>query len=66
MNPPASHENAEKTDISHEGAAPRAAVDAEIQPAYPDLAAVVEAWPILSYAVRADIIAAVRAARTRE
>ena len=47
------------------GAAARAAVSAENSPIDPDLQALIEAWPDLSDAVKAGILAMVRAARGR-
>ncbi|MBT6158040.1 MAG: hypothetical protein HOK71_09835 [Planctomycetaceae bacterium] len=54
--------NPEDNAHSREGAAPGAAVGAEITPIDVDLAAVVDAWPKLPEAIRAGILAMIRAA----
>ena len=61
---PATPQNAEENAHFQDCAAPGAAVDAENGPIDPDLQTTIEAWPDLSDAVKAGILAMVRSAAT--
>jgi hypothetical protein len=51
-----------KTTLFAEGGAESGAVAAETRPIDPDFAALIDAWPTLPQAIRAGILALVRAA----
>ncbi len=54
-------ENTGKTGVPQESGAESGASSGDSAPIDPDLAAVVSAWPTLPYAIRAAVLAIVRA-----
>ena len=58
---PATPENPEENALSRDSAAPGAAVGAQNAPIDPGLQAIIERWPELPGAVKAGILAMIRA-----